>query len=123
MNHPDWNPIARLELTWDGVVSSLDRPDVRKVFVVTEGGGNGTQDNRTALFQGMEDGLQIPDEISLDCTTAHGLTTEKGVAQMYEYLVYGHGDSWYAEEMSYSYKTDLLFLSGRTRETESYWRL
>lgn len=77
----------------------MDRPDVRRVADVTGGGGNADRTARTGLCQGMEGDLLILDELSVDRTMEDGLGTVNGVAQMYEYLVYGHEASWYADSM------------------------
>lgn len=42
---------------------------------------------------------------------------------MHEYLVYGHGASWYADTMSWCYESDHIFLSGSARDIDSYRRL
>lgn len=42
---------------------------------------------------------------------------------MHEYLVYGHGVSWYAEKTFCCCDADAIFLSGCERDTDSYRRL
>lgn len=44
----------------------------------------------------MEGGFQIPDEQSVYRTMTYGLDTVNYVAQIHDYLVYGHGASWYS---------------------------
>lgn len=51
---------------------------------------------------------------------AHGLETVRYVVQIHDYLVYGHGDTLYAETMSWRYHVDRMFLSRRFSERYSY---
>lgn len=88
-------------MTWDGDLSSVDRPDVRHVTAVTGIVGHSARAAHTALYQGMEGGLLIPDELSVDRTMDHDLGTVNYVAQMNDYLVYGYGASWYADSISW----------------------
>lgn len=46
---------------------------------------------RTVLSQGMEGGLKIPDQLSVDCTMAHGIYTVRYLTLMHEYLVLASG--------------------------------
>lgn len=64
-------------------MSSLDRSDFRRVADVTEGGGHATRAAHTALFQVLEGGFLIPDELSVDLTMSNGLKTVNYVAQMH----------------------------------------
>lgn len=63
MNHPNWHPIARYALNWDGGVSRVYRYDVCPVAAVTGGGRHAALAAQTELLQGMEGDLEIPDEL------------------------------------------------------------
>lgn len=95
VNHPNWHPIPWFALNWYEVVSILDLTDVFRVADLTGGGGNASRAARTSLSKGMEDGFQIHNELSVYRTVVYGIQTVNYKANMKDYVVYGHGNSWY----------------------------
>lgn len=98
----------------------MDRLDVCIVASVTGSGRHAYITARTALCQGMEGIFQIYEDLPADLTISHSPQTTKYVAQMHEYLVYGHGASWYEDYMPWSYDSDPFFPSEITQETDFY---
>lgn len=78
-------------------VSKDDRLDVRRIYEATEGEGTDTCAACTEFFDGMESGLKIQDNLSVERTMARDLETVDFVDKIYEYFMYCIGESWYVE--------------------------
>lgn len=87
-------------------MSRVDRSDFRRFTAATGGVRHAAHYALKDLCQGMEGGLLIPENLSVDQIIVRGIDTVNYIAQMHEYMLCGHIESFYADAMSCFYNVD-----------------